>query len=127
MFITPAYAQAAGDAAGGPAMLVQFVPLIAIFAIMYFLLIRPQNKKMKEHRDMVAALRPRDTVVTSGGIVGKVVKVSDDMVTVEIAKDVQVQVIKGTISEVRSKPQPAANDSGPKAVEKTDDQKSDGV
>jgi preprotein translocase subunit YajC len=77
---------------------------------------------------MVAALRPRDTVVTSGGIIGKVVKVADDMVTIEIAKDVQVQVVKSTITEVRAKPQPAANDSGPKAVEaKTDEQKSDGA
>ena len=125
MFITPAYAQAAGEAAGGgAAMLVQFVPLIAIFAIMYFLLIRPQNKRAKEHRDMVAALRPRDTVVTSGGIVGKVVKVSEDMVTVEIAKDVQVQVIKSTITEVRAKPQPAANDSG---APRADEEKSGGA
>jgi preprotein translocase subunit YajC len=122
MFITPAYAQAAGDAPGGASVLVQFFPILAIGAIMYFLLIRPQNKKMKEHRSMLAALRPRDTVVTQGGIVGKVVKVADDMVTVEIAKDVQVQVVRSTITEVRAKPQPAANDQGPKAVEGKSDE-----
>ena len=126
MFITPAFAQAAGDSGGGTAMFVQFFPLLAIFALAYFMLIRPQNKRMKEHRDMVAALRPRDTVVTQGGIIGKVVKVADDMVTVEIAKDVQVQVVKSTITEVRSKPQPAANDSAPKPAEpKNGDQKAD--
>jgi len=121
MFITPAYAQAAGDAAGGASMLVQFFPLIAIFAIMYFLLIRPQNKRMKEHKDMVSALRRGDQVVTSGGILGKVVKVADDMVTVEIAKDIQVQVVKSTISEVRAKTQPAANDAGKPTEQKAED------
>lgn len=120
MFITPAYAQAAGEG-GGTAMLVQFLPLIAIFAIMYFLLIRPQNKRMKEHRDMVAALRRGDTVVTSGGILGKVTKVADDMLTVEIAKDVQIQVVRSTITEVRAKTQPAANDAGKAAETKTEE------
>jgi preprotein translocase subunit YajC len=129
MFITPAYAQAAADGMGGGAsVLVQFFPLIAIFGIMYFLLIRPQNKRMKDHRDMVAALRRGDTVVTSGGILGKVMKVADDMVTVEIAKDVQVQVVKTTITEVRAKTQPAANDAGAKQVEpKPDDEKANGA
>ena len=121
MFITPAYAQAAADAGGGASVLVQFFPLIAIFAIMYFLLIRPQNKRMKEHRDMVSALRRGDTVVTAGGILGKVIKVADDMVTVEIAKDIQVQVVKSTITEVKAKTQPAANDSAKPVEQKSED------
>jgi preprotein translocase subunit YajC len=124
MFITPAYAQAAADgAAGGPASLLQgfLIPMAAIFGLFYFLMIRPQNKRMKEHRDMIAALRRGDMVVTSGGILGKVAKVADDMVTVEIAKDVQIQVVRSTITEVRAKTQPAANDTGKAAEQKSED------
>ena len=84
--------------------LMQIVPLIAVFAIMYFLLIRPQQQRMKNHRKMVEAVRRGDTVVTAGGIVGKVAKVRDDgEVVVEIAENVQVRVVKGTLSEVRPK------------------------
>ena len=87
----------------------QFVPLILIFAIMYFLLIRPQQRKMKEHKAMVEALRRGDQVVTQGGIVGKVTKVQEDnMVEVEIADGVKVKVIKGTIAQVINKTEPAA-------------------
>lgn len=108
MFITPAYAQAAGGA-GGAAALTQFMPLILIFGIMYWLLIRPQQKKMKEHQAMVAALRRGDQVVTAGGIRGKVTKVVDDAdVEVEIADGVKVRVVKSTISHVVSKTEPAA-------------------
>ncbi len=86
----------------------------AIFAIMYFLLIRPQNKRMKEHQTMVAAIRRGDTVVTSGGIIGKVTKVVDDTeAVVEIAENVRVRVIKQTVTDVRAKGEPAptaAND-----------------
>jgi len=108
MFATPAYAQAAGAAGAGSAF-ASFIPLILIFAIMYFLLIRPQQKKMKEHKAMVEALRRGDQVVTQGGIVGKVTKVQEDnMVEVEIAEGVKVKVIKGTISQVINKTEPAS-------------------
>ncbi|MCX7890464.1 MAG: preprotein translocase subunit YajC [Rhodobacteraceae bacterium] len=110
MFITPAYAQAAGGAAGGGAVIAQFVPLILIFAIMYFLLIRPQQKKLRDHRAMVEALRRGDQVVTGGGIVGKVTNVKGDgEVEVEIAQGVRVRVVKSTITQVLSRTEPAAN------------------
>ena len=105
MFVTPAYAQAAG---GGAAAFTSFVPLILIFAIMYFLLIRPQQKKVKDHQKMVANVRRGDQVVTQGGIVGKISKVKDDNeVEIEIATGVKVRVIKSTIAQVLSKTEPA--------------------
>ena len=105
MFATPAYAQAAG---AGSAF-ASFVPLILIFAIMYFLLIRPQQKKLKEHKAMVEALRRGDQVMTQGGILGKVVKVNDDgILEVEIADGVKVKVLRSSISQVMSKTEPAA-------------------
>ena len=86
----------------------QFVPLILIFAIMYFLLIRPQQKKMKEHQKMVAALRRGDQVVTQGGIIGKVSKVKENNeVETEIAEGVRVRVVQNTITQVISKTEPA--------------------
>ena len=107
MFVTPAYAQDAG-AAGG---LISIIPFILIFVIMYFLLIRPQQKKMKEHQAMVAGLRRGDQVVTQGGIIGKVVKVKEDgEAEVEIAEGVKVRVLKATIANVISKTEPAAKD-----------------
>ena len=107
MFATPAFAQAAGGGAGGA--IASFVPLILIFAIMYFLLIRPQQKKMKEHKAMVTALRRGDQIVTQGGIIGKVSKVKDDSeVEVEIADGVKVRVVRATITQVLSKTDPAA-------------------
>jgi len=108
MFATPAFAQATGAAGAGSAF-ASFVPLVLIFAIMYFLLIRPQQKKAKEHRAMVEALRRGDQVITSGGIVGKVVKVGEDgMVEVEIAEGVKVKVVRQTITQVMNKTEPAA-------------------
>ncbi|MBC7141907.1 MAG: preprotein translocase subunit YajC [Rhodobacteraceae bacterium] len=107
MFITPAYAQAAG--AGGIGALGQFLPLILIFAIMYFLLIRPQQKKVKEHKAMVEALRRGDQVITQGGIIGKVSRVKEDgELEVEIAEGVKVRVVRSTIATVLSKTEPAA-------------------
>ena len=89
----------------------QFVPLILIFVIMYFLLIRPQQKKVKEHQQMVAALRRGDEVVTQGGLIGKITKVKDDTeIEVELASGVKVRVVRPTIAQVRSKTEPAAND-----------------
>ncbi len=86
----------------------QFIPLILIFAIMYFLLIRPQQKKVKEHQAMVEALRRNDQVITQGGMVAKVTKVKDDgEVEVEIAEGVKVRVVKSTIAQVISKTEPA--------------------
>jgi len=86
----------------------QFIPLILIFAIMYFLLIRPQQKKVKEHAAMVQALRRGDQVVTQGGLIGKVVKVKDENeVEVEVADGVKVRVVQSTIAQVLSKTEPA--------------------
>ncbi|WP_412550300.1 preprotein translocase subunit YajC [Shimia sp. MIT910701] len=86
----------------------QFLPLILIFAIMYFLLIRPQQKKMKEHQAMVAAVRRGDQIVTQGGLIGKVTKVKDDAeIEVELAENVKVRVVKSTIANVTSKTEPA--------------------
>ena len=86
----------------------QFIPLILIFAIMYFLLIRPQQKKVKDHAAMVAALRRGDQVVTQGGLIGKVVKVKEDNeVEVELAEGVKVRVVQSTIASVLSKTEPA--------------------
>lgn len=87
----------------------QFVPLILIFVIMWFLLIRPQQKKVKEHQAMIAALRRGDEVVTAGGLIGKITKVKDDAeVEVELSTGVKVRVVRPTISQVRSKTEPAA-------------------
>jgi len=86
----------------------QFVPLILIFVIMYFLLIRPQQKKVKEHKAMVEALRRGDQVVTQGGLIGKVSKVKDsDEIEVELADGVKVRVVRSTIAQVMSKTEPA--------------------
>jgi preprotein translocase subunit YajC len=108
MFATPALAQAADG--GAAAAFTSFVPLILIFAIMYFLLIRPQQKKLKEHKAMVEALRRGDQVLTQGGIVGKVTHVNEDgTALVEIADGVKVKVIKQTIVSVMNKTEPAAS------------------
>lgn len=90
--------------------LAQFIPLILIFAIMWFLLIRPQQKKLKDHQAMVAALRRGDQVVTQGGLIGKVSKVKDDHeIEVELATDVKVRVVKSTIAQVLNKTEQAEN------------------
>ena len=105
MFASPAYAQAAG---GGAAAISSFIPLILIFAIMYFLLIRPQQKKLKDHQKMVANVRRGDQIVTQGGVIGKITKVKDEgEVEVEIATGVKVRVVKQTIAQVLSKTEPA--------------------
>lgn len=107
MFVTPAYAQAAGggDAVGFAGSL---IPLILIFVIFYFLLIRPQQKKAREHAAMVQALRRGDQVLTAGGIVAKVTKVGEgEEIEAEIAKDVKVKIDRRTVSAVLSKTEPA--------------------
>lgn len=86
----------------------QFVPLILIFVIMYFLLIRPQQKKVKEHQAMIAALRRGDEIVTQGGLIGKITKVKDETeVEVELSDGVKVRVVRPMIAQVRSKTEPA--------------------
>ncbi|MFC0281220.1 preprotein translocase subunit YajC [Falsigemmobacter intermedius] len=107
MFATPAFAQAAGG--GAASAVTSFLPLILIFGIMYFLLIRPQQKKMKEHRAMVEALRKGDSVLTQGGIIGKVTRVKEDgEIEVEIAEGVKVRVLKATIAQVINRTEAAA-------------------
>ncbi|MCE8009582.1 preprotein translocase subunit YajC [Aestuariivita sp.] len=86
----------------------QFLPLILIFLIMYFLLIRPQQKKVKEHQAMVEALRRGDQIVTQGGLIGKVTKVKDDgEIEVELAEGVKVRVVRSTVAQVINKTEPA--------------------
>ena len=107
MFVTPAFAQAAG---GASSAFSSFVPLILIFAIMYFLMIRPQQKKAKQHKAMIDSLRRGDQVVTSGGVLGKVSKVSDDgIVEIEIAEGVKVRVMRATIAQVLNRTEPAVS------------------
>jgi preprotein translocase subunit YajC len=108
MLISPAYAQAGG--APGGFDLISLMPLVLIFVVFYFLLIRPQQKKMKTHREMIGAIKRGDKVLTAGGIIGSVVKVeeSEDVLLVEIAKDIRVRVARSTISDVLNKPQAAA-------------------
>lgn len=104
MLVTPAYAQTGqgGDLFG------VLLPFVLIFVIMYFLIIRPQRQRMKQHQEMVAGVRRGDTVVTSGGIIGKIVKVVDDNeLQLEIAEGVRIKVVRGTISDVRTKGEPA--------------------
>lgn len=108
MFVTPAYAQAAAAPAGGAAAFAQFIPLILVFIIMYFLILRPQQKKMAQHRAMVEALKKGDTVVTQGGLIGKVVGVRDDELDVEIATGVRVRVVRTTVAQVTGRTAPAA-------------------
>ena len=85
-----------------------FIPIILIFVIMYFLLIRPQQKKIKEHKNMVDNLRRGDQVLTQGGIIGKITKVKEgEEIEVELAKDVKVSVIRSTIVSILSKTEPA--------------------
>lgn len=105
MFITPAYAQGIGG--GGGDLLIQLLPFILIFVVMYFLILRPQQKRMKDHREMIASVRRGDTVVLSGGIIGKVTKVKDEAeIEVEIADGVKSRVVRSMISEVRSRGEP---------------------
>ena len=109
MLISPAYAQAAAPAAGGD-MFMSLLPLVLVFAIFYFLLIRPQQAKMKQHRTMLENLKKGDQVVTAGGIVGKIAKIeqSDNQLLVEIAPNVQVKVIRQTVADLLTKPAPAS-------------------
>ena len=110
MFITPAYAQAAG---GGTStdMLLQFAPLVLVFVIMYVLLFRPQQKRAAEHKTMINNVRRGDTIVSNGGIVGRVTKVIDDNeLEAEIADGVRVRVVRSMLADVRAKGEPVKAD-----------------
>ena len=113
MFATPAFAQTAGAAAAGPQdLLLQFLPLIALVVLFYFLMIRPQQRRMKQHQQMIANLKRGDQIVLSSGVLGKIVRVEDKEVGVEIAPNVTIKVRKGMIAEVNARGEPAAaNDS----------------
>jgi preprotein translocase subunit YajC len=115
MLITTAYAQGlpfglgGGDSSG---MITSLLPLILIVVIMYFLVLRPQQQRVKQHQSMVKALRRGDTVVTNGGLVGKVTKVvDDDQIEVEISDGVRVRQMRSMVSEVRAKGEPVKDDS----------------
>jgi preprotein translocase subunit YajC len=115
MLITPAYAQSGlpfglgGDAGG---MITSLLPLILIVVIMYFLVLRPQQQRVKQHQAMVKALRRGDTVVTNGGLVGKVTKVvDDDQIEVEISDGVRVRQMRSMVSEVRARGEPVKDES----------------
>ncbi len=108
MMAAPAFAQAAGTVPNLITQLLFFLPLILIF---YFLLIRPQQQRAKKHAEMIAAVKRGDTVVTSGGLIGKVNKVNDTEITLDLAENVRVRVIKAMVIEVRNKAEPVpAND-----------------
>ena len=109
MFISPAYAQ--GGIGGDGGMLMSLLPFILIFVIMYFLILRPQQKRAKQHQEMVKNLRRGDTVITSGGLVGKVTKVVDDeQVEVEIADGVRVRQLRQMMTDVRAKGEPVKDE-----------------
>jgi len=110
MFATPAYAQAAA-APSGAAGLASFLPLILIFVIMYFLMIRPQQKRAKEHRAMVEAVKKGDEVITQGGLIGKVTAVRENELEVEIAPGVKSRVVRSSITGVVNRTAPAAANS----------------
>jgi preprotein translocase subunit YajC len=112
MFISPAFAQAASPF-GGDNMLVSLLPFILIFVIMYFLILRPQQKRAKQHQEMVKNVRRGDTVVTSGGLIGKVTKVvDDDQIEIELADAVRVRQMRSMVADVRAKGEPVKEEGG---------------
>jgi len=110
MFITPAFAQGSlfgGGAGGDSGMLMSLLPFALIFVIMYFLILRPQQKRVKQHQEMVKNVRRGDTVITNGGLVGKVTKViDDDQIEIEIADDVRIRQMRQMVADVRAKGEP---------------------
>jgi preprotein translocase subunit YajC len=115
MFESPAFAQATGSGAAAGGMNVAGIinmvfPLVLIFIIFYVLMIRPQQKRMKQHQDMLGAVKPRDTAVTTGGLIGKVTKVDENEIELEIATGTRVRVVKTMLSEVRPHGSKPAND-----------------
>jgi len=116
MFVTPAFAQA-GGAAQGPSLIMSLLPFILIFVIMYFLIIRPQRQQVKKREEMLGAIRRNDTIVTGGGVVGKVTKVLEDdgELEVEIAQGTKVRIVRSMVADVRVKGEPVAANDGKKA------------
>ena len=110
MFITPAFAQGSlfgGGAGGDGGMLMSLLPFVLIFVIMYLLILRPQQKRVKQHQEMVKNVRRGDTVITNGGLVGKVTKViDDDQIEIEIADDVRIRQMRQMVADVRAKGEP---------------------
>jgi preprotein translocase subunit YajC len=110
MLITPAFAQAAGSAGDANSMMMSLLPFALIFVIMYFLILRPQQKKVKEHAEMVKNVRRGDTIITSGGLVGKVTKVvDDDVVEFEVADGIRARQMRQMITGVRAKGEPVSD------------------
>src|SRR5205809_1692375 len=110
MLISPAFAQS-GSLFGGDNMLVSLVPFILIFVIMYFLILRPQQKRVKQHQELVKNVRRGDTVVTTGGIIAKVTKViDDDQIEIELADGVRARQVRSMVSDVRAKGEPVKDD-----------------
>ena len=124
MFVSPAYAQVTSDTMSS---FVSMAPLLLIFVVFYFFVIRPQQQRQKQHKSMLGALRRGDRVVTAGGIVGTVAKVlNDSEVTVDIAENVRVRVIRSTISQVLAKTEPAAKEKEAEDVAEDADAKKGG-
>jgi preprotein translocase subunit YajC len=112
MFVTPAYAQAAG---GGADIFVSILPFVLIFVVMYFLIIRPQRTQLKKREEMIGAIRRGDTVVTGGGLIGKVSKVIDEReLEIDLGGGLKVTALRSTIAEVRVKGEPVANQNAKK-------------
>ena len=114
MFISPAFAQGSlfgGGAGDGGGMLMSLLPFALIFVIMYFLILRPQQKRVKQHQEMVKNVRRGDTVVTNGGLIGKVIKViDDDQIEIEIADDVRIRQMRQMVTDVRAKGEPVKDE-----------------
>jgi preprotein translocase subunit YajC len=121
MFITEAFAQAAAGGAGGASMLGSFLPIIAIIPIFYFLLWRPQQKKMRDHKALIAAVKRGDRVVAAGGIIGTVNKVDENEVQLEVGEGVRMRVLRSSINDVLNRTEPAkAQDNLPQKSEKAE-------
>jgi len=111
MLISPAFAQGASPFGGDGGMLMSLLPFILIFVIMYFLILRPQQKRVRQHQEMVKNVRRGDTVVTNGGLIGKVTKViDDDQMEIEIADGVRIRQMRQMVSEVRAKGEPVKDE-----------------
>lgn len=112
MLVTPAYAQAAG---GMPDIFISILPFVLIFVVMYLLIIRPQRQQLKKRGEMLAAIRRGDTVVTGGGLVGKVTKVvGDHELEIDLGNGIKVIALRATVADVRVKGEPVANQNAPK-------------
>jgi preprotein translocase subunit YajC len=114
MFITPAFAQGSlfgGGANGEGGLIMSLLPFVLIFVIMYFLILRPQQKRVKQHQEMVKNVRRGDTVVTNGGLIGKVTKViDDDQIEIEIADEVRIRQLRTMLTDVRAKGEPVKDE-----------------